>query len=157
MKALQNRHQDLVDAQRAKDQLEKRAKDAEVTLGKILTECQSKRETFEKEFTEGKQRLIKMDEAIRENLQKANLLNNDLAKTNSEISTVEKNESELRSKIATRQAEIEKLVAISEELESKNQAMSSKLQVDFHKTIKYLLFSGLELENWRRSATHQVH
>ena len=72
-----------------------------------------------------------MDEAIRENLQKANQLTNDLAKTDSEISAVEKNESELRTKIAARQAEIEKLTAISDELESKNQAMSSKLQVYF--------------------------
>ena len=75
-----------------------------------------------------------MDEAIRENLQKANQLTNDLAKTDSEISAVEKNESELRTKIAARQAEIEKLTAISDELESKNQAMSSKLQVYFEQS-----------------------
>ena len=137
LKALQNRHQDLIDAQRAKDQLEKRAKDAEVALGKILADCKSKRETFEKEFNEGKQRLIKMDEAIRENLQKANQLTNDLAKTDSEISAIENHESELRNKIAARQAEIEKLMATSDELEAKNQAKSSKLQVDNLNAVLY--------------------
>ena len=70
-----------------------------------------------------------MDEAIRENLQKANQLTSDLAKTDSEITAVEKSESELRDKIAARQAEIEKLMKISEELELENQAKSSKLQV----------------------------
>ena len=94
-----------------------------------MTDCQSKRETFENEFNEGKQRLIKMDEAIRENLQKANQLTSDLAKTDSEITAVEKSESELRDKIAARQAEIEKLMKISEELELENQSKSSKLQV----------------------------
>ena len=94
-----------------------------------MTDCQSKRETFENEFNEGKQRLIKMDEAIRENLQKANQLTSDLAKTDSEITAVEKSESELRDKIGARQAEIEKLMKISEELELENQAKSSKLQV----------------------------
>ena len=108
-------------------------------------------------YDEEEQQLIKMDEAIRENLQKANQLTSDLAKTDSEITAVEKSESDLRIKIAARQAEIEKLMKISEELELENQAKSSKLQVRNSTKSKFLYFLGLELKNRGRPAPHQVH